>query len=158
LPRDAFLCRLIDHWERRYAIWQWTEGESERSIDAGNPISAEDFVLTLAGLAARRPAGVEDRVALRMRASQDRQSSGRGRSCTTAGNMPADLLVGTAELLQAVGDQPGLDPVPDDMLHQVPPLCSVSAHYCGSSSESYWEGRRGRWCEILVGWVSQHPQ
>ena len=53
----GFLCRLIEHWEHRYAIWQQTEGESERSTDPCNPISAEDFVLTLAGLAARRSPG-----------------------------------------------------------------------------------------------------
>jgi hypothetical protein len=27
--RDAFLCRLIDHWEHRYAVWRRTESESE---------------------------------------------------------------------------------------------------------------------------------
>ena len=49
VARDAFLCRLIDHWEHRYAIWQRTEGESERSTNPGNPIGAEGFVLMLAG-------------------------------------------------------------------------------------------------------------
>jgi hypothetical protein len=50
---DAFLCRLIEHWEPCYAIWQRTEGESERSTDPSDPIRADDFMLTLAGLAAR---------------------------------------------------------------------------------------------------------
>src|SRR6516162_6468928 len=45
VARDAFLSRLIDHWEQRYAIWQLTEGESESCTDPCNPISAEDFVL-----------------------------------------------------------------------------------------------------------------
>jgi hypothetical protein len=41
--RDAFLSRLIDHWEHRYTVWQRTDGVSERCTDPANPIDAADF-------------------------------------------------------------------------------------------------------------------
>ena len=52
--REAFLSRLIDNWEWRYRTWLRTDGASEHCTDPHDPITAEDFVLTLAGLAARR--------------------------------------------------------------------------------------------------------
>jgi hypothetical protein len=40
--------------KQRYAVWQRTDGASERCLDLHDPIGADDFVLTLVGLAARR--------------------------------------------------------------------------------------------------------
>jgi hypothetical protein len=51
--RDAFLSRLIDQWEHRYATWRRTEGASEQCAYRHDPIDATDFLLTLTGLAAR---------------------------------------------------------------------------------------------------------
>jgi hypothetical protein len=33
VARDAFLSRLVEHWEQRYANWQGTDGVSERCAD-----------------------------------------------------------------------------------------------------------------------------
>jgi hypothetical protein len=44
--------------------WRRTEGKSERCIDPRNPISSDDFMLTLAGLAARLDWAVDKREGL----------------------------------------------------------------------------------------------
>ena len=53
--RRAFLDRQLDGWERRYARFMATEGESEPAVPA-DPPQAADFLLTITGLAARRDA------------------------------------------------------------------------------------------------------
>lgn len=54
--RRAFLDRQLDGWERRYARFMATEGESEPASVAADPPQAADFLLTITGLAARRDA------------------------------------------------------------------------------------------------------
>ncbi|HEY7664205.1 MAG TPA: hypothetical protein VH934_13895 [Xanthobacteraceae bacterium] len=52
--RRRFLDRQLDGWERRYARFVSSEGESEFFADATNPPQAADFLLTIAEVAARR--------------------------------------------------------------------------------------------------------
>ena len=54
--RRRFLDRQLDGWERRYARFVSTEGESEFPADAVDPPQAADFLLTIAEVAARRDA------------------------------------------------------------------------------------------------------
>jgi hypothetical protein len=52
--RRIFIEAQIEAWERRYARFIVTEGNSEVVVDPGDPPSATDFLLTIAGLASRR--------------------------------------------------------------------------------------------------------
>jgi hypothetical protein len=54
--RRAFLDRQLEGWEQRYARFIATEGESEFVITPADPPHAADFLLTIAGLMARRSA------------------------------------------------------------------------------------------------------
>jgi hypothetical protein len=54
--RRTFLDRQLDGWERRYAHFLATEGESEPVTTFADPPQAADFLLTLTGLASRRNA------------------------------------------------------------------------------------------------------
>ncbi len=54
--RRAFLDRQLDGWERRYARFIASEGESEPVMFAADPPQAADFLLTIVALAARRDA------------------------------------------------------------------------------------------------------
>jgi aminoglycoside phosphotransferase (APT) family kinase protein len=54
--RRAFLDRQLEGWERRYARFIATEGQSEPVAAPGDPPLAADFLLTITGLAARRVA------------------------------------------------------------------------------------------------------
>jgi hypothetical protein len=51
-----FLYHLIAGWEERYRDFIRTGGKSEHYTGSRDPVSASDFTLTLAGLAARRAA------------------------------------------------------------------------------------------------------
>ena len=53
--RRAFIEAQIEGWERRYARFIATEGESEVA-DPGDPPAAADFLLTITELAFRRAA------------------------------------------------------------------------------------------------------
>jgi hypothetical protein len=52
--RRAFLDLQLEGWERRYARFVASDGDSEPMIDAADPPQAADFLLTITGLAARR--------------------------------------------------------------------------------------------------------
>jgi hypothetical protein len=52
--RRALLDLQLEGWERRYARFVASDGDSEPMIDAADPPQAADFLLTLTGLAARR--------------------------------------------------------------------------------------------------------
>jgi hypothetical protein len=54
--RRTFLDRQLEGWERRYARFVSTEGESEPFTDPANRPQAGDFLLTIAEVAARRDA------------------------------------------------------------------------------------------------------
>jgi len=54
--RCAFLDRQLEGWERRYARFVATEGESEPTLDSADPPQAADFLLTITALTARRDA------------------------------------------------------------------------------------------------------
>jgi hypothetical protein len=54
--RCDFLERQLDGWEHRYARFVATEGASEPISNPPDPPQASDFLLTIAGLAARRSA------------------------------------------------------------------------------------------------------
>lgn len=54
--RRAFLDRQLAGWERRFARFVASDGESEPVIVAADPPQAADFLLTITGLAARRTA------------------------------------------------------------------------------------------------------
>jgi hypothetical protein len=64
--RRQFLDRQIDGWEHRYARFVATEGTSEVATDAADPPQAVDFLLTIAGLAARRHAHCNEQREVRM--------------------------------------------------------------------------------------------
>jgi hypothetical protein len=51
-----FLDRLSEGWEQRYRIFVRSHGRTEYSADPRDPITAADFLNTIAGLAARRVA------------------------------------------------------------------------------------------------------
>jgi hypothetical protein len=61
--RRTFLDRQLEGWERRYARFVLTEGESEPFADSANRPQAFDFLLTIAVVAARRDALNERRSA-----------------------------------------------------------------------------------------------
>jgi hypothetical protein len=61
--RRTFLDRQLEGWERRYARFVLTEGESEPFADSANRPQAFDFLLTIAAVAARRDALNERRSA-----------------------------------------------------------------------------------------------
>jgi hypothetical protein len=52
--RCGFLERQLEGWEHRYARFVATDGASEPVRDPADPPQASDFLLTIAGLAARR--------------------------------------------------------------------------------------------------------
>ena len=52
--RCGFLERQLAGWEHRYARFVATEGASEPACDPADPPQASDFLVTIAGLAARR--------------------------------------------------------------------------------------------------------
>jgi hypothetical protein len=52
--RRDFLDRQIEGWQRRYARFIATEGDSEPILIAADPPQAADFLLTIVGLMARR--------------------------------------------------------------------------------------------------------
>ncbi|MCC6779787.1 MAG: hypothetical protein IT537_24665 [Hyphomicrobiales bacterium] len=52
--RLAFLTCQIEGWERRYARFLHSHGDSEPMIDRRDPPQAADFVATITALAARR--------------------------------------------------------------------------------------------------------
>jgi hypothetical protein len=52
--RRDFLDRQIEGWQRRYARFIATEGDSEPILIPTDPPQAADFLLTIAGLMARR--------------------------------------------------------------------------------------------------------
>ena len=52
--RRDFLDRQIEGWQRRYARFIATEGNSEPILIPTDPPQAADFLLTIAGLMARR--------------------------------------------------------------------------------------------------------
>ena len=52
--RRDFLDRQIEGWQRRYARFITTEGDSEPILIPTDPPQAADFLLTIAGLMARR--------------------------------------------------------------------------------------------------------
>ena len=52
--RRDFLDRQIEGWQRRYARFIATEGESEPVLAPADPPQAADFLLTIVGLMARR--------------------------------------------------------------------------------------------------------
>src|SRR6478736_2834163 len=52
--RRAFLDRQLEGWQRRYARFIATDGESEPVIIPADPPQAADFLLTIVGLMARR--------------------------------------------------------------------------------------------------------
>lgn len=54
--RRCFLERQLAGWEHRYARFVATEGASEPVCDSADPPQASDFLVTIAGLAARRSA------------------------------------------------------------------------------------------------------
>ncbi|MGA7487639.1 MAG: hypothetical protein WBW74_11980 [Xanthobacteraceae bacterium] len=54
--RRAFLDRQLNGWERRYARFMATEGDSEPMAVPADPPQAADFLLTITGLATRRAA------------------------------------------------------------------------------------------------------
>jgi hypothetical protein len=54
--RRCFLERQLAGWEHRYARFAATEGASEPVCDSADPPQASDFLVTIAGLAARRSA------------------------------------------------------------------------------------------------------
>lgn len=54
--RCGFLERQLAGWEHRYARFVATEGASEPVCDPADPPQASDFLVTIAGLAARRSA------------------------------------------------------------------------------------------------------
>jgi hypothetical protein len=54
--RRAFIDAQIEGWERRYARFIASQGDSEAVADPNEPPSATDFLLTIAGLASRRTA------------------------------------------------------------------------------------------------------
>jgi hypothetical protein len=54
--RCGFLERQLEGWEHRYARFVATEGASEPIGNPADPPQASDFLLTIAGLAARRSA------------------------------------------------------------------------------------------------------
>lgn len=54
--RRAFLTCQIEGWERRYARFLHSHGDSEPTIDRRDPPQAADFVATITALAARRMA------------------------------------------------------------------------------------------------------
>lgn len=51
LERRAFLVALLNGWEYRYRQFVSSEGSSERA--GGDPATAADFLITIAGIAAR---------------------------------------------------------------------------------------------------------
>jgi hypothetical protein len=54
--RCGFLEHQLEGWEHRYARFVATEGASEPACDSADPPQASDFLVTIAGLAARRSA------------------------------------------------------------------------------------------------------
>jgi len=52
--RRQFLDRQLEGWQRRYARFIATEGESEPILIPADPPQAADFLLTIVGLMARR--------------------------------------------------------------------------------------------------------
>ncbi len=52
--RRDFLDRQIEGWQRRYARFIATEGDSEPILIPADPPQAADFLLTIVGLMARR--------------------------------------------------------------------------------------------------------
>ena len=52
--RRDFLDRQIEGWQWRYARFIATEGDSEPNLVPADPPQAADFLLTIAGLMARR--------------------------------------------------------------------------------------------------------
>lgn len=56
--RLAFLTCQIEGWERRYARFLHSHGDSEPTMDRRDPPQAADFVATITALAARRLAFV----------------------------------------------------------------------------------------------------
>jgi hypothetical protein len=52
--RNTFLEEQLAGWEYRYARFVATEGASEPVRDEADPPQASDFLLTIAGVAARR--------------------------------------------------------------------------------------------------------
>jgi hypothetical protein len=52
--RRDFLDRQLEGWQRRYARFIATEGDSEPIIIPADPPQAADFLLTIVGLMARR--------------------------------------------------------------------------------------------------------
>jgi hypothetical protein len=61
--RLDFLDRQLEGWQRRYARFIATEGESEPVLIPADPPQAADFLLTIVGLMARRCA-LEERTSV----------------------------------------------------------------------------------------------
>lgn len=97
--RLAFLDRQLEGWERRYARFMATEGESEPTADPTDPPQAADFLLTITALAARRDAFNATGEAIMPDGNADTSIDRALRSLLVAADQRCPAIIGQAHLL-----------------------------------------------------------
>jgi hypothetical protein len=97
--RRTFLDRQLEGWERRYARFMATEGESEPTADPTDPPQAADFLLTITALAARRDAFNATGEAIMPDGNADTSIDRALRSLLVAADQRCPAIIGQAHLL-----------------------------------------------------------
>ena len=97
--RRAFLDRQLEGWERRYARFVATEGESEPAAVPADPPQAADFLLTITALAARRDAFNATGKAIMPKGTTDTSIDRALRSLLVAADQRCPAIIGQAHLL-----------------------------------------------------------
>lgn len=97
--RRAFLDRQLEGWERRYARFLATEGESEPAGASTEPPQAADFLLTITALAARRDAFNATGEAMMPDGNADKFLDRAIRLLLVAADQRCPAIIGQAHLL-----------------------------------------------------------
>lgn len=97
--RRAFLDRQLEGWERRYARFLTTEGESEPAAASTDPPQAADFLLTITALAARRDAFNATGEAIMPDGDADKSLDRAIRSLLVAADQRCPAIIGQAHIL-----------------------------------------------------------
>jgi hypothetical protein len=97
--RRVFLERQLEGWERRYARFIATEGESEHATVPADPPQAADFLLTITALAARCDALNATGEAIMPDGTAETSIDRALRSLLVAADQRCPAIIGQAHLL-----------------------------------------------------------
>jgi hypothetical protein len=97
--RRAFLDRQLAGWERRYACFIATGGDSEPAAASADPPQAADFLLTITALAARRDASNATKEPVMPDDRADPSTDHAIRSLLVAADQRCPAIIGKAHLL-----------------------------------------------------------